>query len=374
MATASAMPGASGTPSAASAADAPAAVAAVALDQLRPVEAIIDGLGEARVVIVGETHDRLDHHLNQLAVIKAMHARHPDMAIGMEFFHRPFQKVLDAFVAGELDEAAMLRDSEYFKRWRFDFRLYRPIFDYAREHGIPLLALNMESEVTSALGPEGLDGLSDALKASLPEDMDRDVPGYAERLRAVFDAHPAPPGHKPSFQRFLDVQLLWDETMADSAARWLRANPGSPMVILAGSGHVAGRQGIPSRLQRRLGERVVTVLQNDGFVYGSDDGDFLLMTEPRTLPPAGKLGIYMEDAEGGVRIERLAAGGGAEEAGLEEGDRLVSIAGRPIESTDDVYLAIMGLGHGAPVDVVVSRSGLFGIVQERRVKVTLKAF
>ncbi|MGB0714083.1 MAG: ChaN family lipoprotein [Gammaproteobacteria bacterium] len=352
----------------------PKAVSAVSLDQVRSLDGIIGQISGSRVIVVGETHDRLDHHLNQLAVIKALHARQPDMAIGMEFFHRPFQPVLDAYVAGSLDEADMLKQSEYFQRWRFDFRLYRPILAYAREHGIPLRALNMETEVTSAMGPDGMDGLSDELKSRLPEGMDREVGGYADRLRAVFDAHPAPPGHKPSFQRFLDVQLIWDETMADTAARWLRANPGRPMVVLAGSGHVAGRVGIPDRLERRLGERVTTILQSDGQVYAPGDADFLLMTQPRTLPPAGKLGIYMAADDEGVSIQRLAKGGGSEQAGLEEGDRLLRIAGRSITAMDDVYLAIMGKGHGETVEVVVSRSGLFGIVQRHTVMVTLKAF
>ena len=46
------------------------------------------------------------------------------------------------------------------------------------------------------------------------------------------------------------VQVLWDETMADGAARWLAGDPGGQIVILAGDGHCHDT-GIVARLKRR---------------------------------------------------------------------------------------------------------------------------
>ena len=61
----------------------------------------------------------------------------------MEMFQQPFQRYLDEYVAGSIDEQTMLRATEYYRRWRMDFRHYAPILRYAREHGLPVIALNV---------------------------------------------------------------------------------------------------------------------------------------------------------------------------------------------------------------------------------------
>ncbi|TNF97910.1 MAG: iron-regulated protein, partial [Gammaproteobacteria bacterium] len=113
---------------------------------------IIDELSKNRVVFVGEAHDQYSHHLVQLDIIKALYAREPNISIGMEMFQQPFQKYLDAFIGGELDERGMLIGTEYFDRWSFDYRLYRPILEFAHEQKIPVIALNIEKEITSKVG------------------------------------------------------------------------------------------------------------------------------------------------------------------------------------------------------------------------------
>ncbi len=63
---------------------------------------ISGSLVEKRVIYAGETHDNYAHHLTQLELIKRIHQAHPDLAIGMEMFQRPFQQALDAFIGGSL--------------------------------------------------------------------------------------------------------------------------------------------------------------------------------------------------------------------------------------------------------------------------------
>ena len=82
----------------------PTATKVLDLNALPGLDSIIPRLARKRVVFIGEAHDRYDHHLNQLAIIRRLHARHPDLAIGMEFFQQPFQQALDDYIAGELDE------------------------------------------------------------------------------------------------------------------------------------------------------------------------------------------------------------------------------------------------------------------------------
>lgn len=109
---------------------------------------LIQRLLSKRVILVGEIHDRYDHHLNQLALLKALHAQDPNIGIGVEWFQQPFQPVLDAYLAGRIDEAEMLKRSGYYERWRYDYRMLRPILVFAKEHRIPVLALNAPVELT----------------------------------------------------------------------------------------------------------------------------------------------------------------------------------------------------------------------------------
>jgi len=46
---------------------------------------------------------------------------------------------------------------------------------------------------------------------------------------------------------------LWDETMAEKIAEFVKANPDYQVVVLAGKGHIIYGYGIPSRVERRLG-------------------------------------------------------------------------------------------------------------------------
>ena len=111
------------------------------LEGIRPV------LANNRVVLVGEIHDRYDNHLMQLELIRRLHAVHPRLAIGMEMFQQPFQDILDDYIAGRVDEKQLLRDTEYYRRWRYDFRLYAPILEYARENQLPVVALYYDANV-----------------------------------------------------------------------------------------------------------------------------------------------------------------------------------------------------------------------------------
>ncbi len=77
-----------------------------------------------RVVFIGETHNRYDHHLNQLELIERLHRADPQLVLGVEYFQQPFQQVIDNYIAGTIGETEFLRDTEYFERWGYDYRLY----------------------------------------------------------------------------------------------------------------------------------------------------------------------------------------------------------------------------------------------------------
>ena len=62
---------------------------------------MVADLKTARVVVVGEQHDNLDHHRAQLDVIRALHESGTKVAVGLEMFRADAQPQLDAWIAGE---------------------------------------------------------------------------------------------------------------------------------------------------------------------------------------------------------------------------------------------------------------------------------
>ncbi|MCU7904737.1 MAG: ChaN family lipoprotein [Candidatus Thiodiazotropha sp. (ex Epidulcina cf. delphinae)] len=345
--------------------------AVVDLSALIDVSSLVEKIADRQVVFVGESHDQYQHHLNQLAIIKGLHAHQSDLAIGLEFFFQPFQHVLDRYIAGEIDEPDLIRESEYFTRWRFDFRLYRPIFRYAREHGIPLIALNLESEITKQVGREGIESLSEELKQRLPSEIDRENESYRKRIQAIFDSHPHMKGR--DFEHFFDAQLLWDEGMAQRAAEWMNEHPGRQLVILAGVGHLIYGGGIPDRLSRRVSSSRAVVL-NLSVLSGLDPemADFLILADQQALPPSGKLGVMLDLSDDRPRVSGFVSGSGAADAGVEKNDRLLSIDGQPVNSYADIRIALMDKAVGESIDLEVERERLILGITAETFQVTLR--
>lgn len=364
-----AMPDASGSATVANAEQPVQATPVLDLGAMLNLESLIPRLADKRVVFVGETHDRYDHHLNQLEIIRRLHAIHHRLAIGMEAFQQPFQAVLDDYIAGNLTERELLRDSEYYERWRFDFRLYAPILRYAREHHLPVVALSLPAELTRKVGRAGLDALGEDERAQLPAEIDRSDADYARRLREVFDRHPQE-GH--SFDNFLDVQLLWDEGMAEQAADYLMAHPDEHMVVLAGIGHLAWGSGIPRRLARRLPADSAIVLNDWVGDLQPDQADFVLLTEARKLPPAGRFGALLETRDDALEVAHCIPGSPCARAGLRKGDRFLAIDDEPVTSMTDLRLATWDKHPGDTVTLRISRRHWFMAPQELSYSIELQ--
>jgi uncharacterized iron-regulated protein len=231
-------------------------------------------LATERAVCVGEEHSNAHDHWVELEAARQLFRSWPHGALGLEMIQRPFQGVLDDFAAHRIDEAALRSRVGWDERWGFDFGFYAPTIAVAiAAHGA-LLALDAPTELTKQVAHHGIAGLSAADQAKLPE---LDLHDAAHR--AWFDglmedmggadahAHAAAGSgsdagddgaQMPSADDIYAVQVIWDETMADTAAAWLKAHPDGHMLILAGNGHCHD-SAIVSRLERRGIAEVVSV-------------------------------------------------------------------------------------------------------------------
>ncbi|PSB39031.1 hypothetical protein C7B69_02570 [filamentous cyanobacterium Phorm 46] len=223
---------------------------------------ILQQLVKAKIVYLGETHDSIEDHQAQRAIIQEMQRQNPKIAIAMEMFQRPFQGVLDGYLAGKLTEEQLIEQTEYNQRWRFPWEYYAPILRFAKEKKLPVIALNTPSEVTRKVASQGLESLTAEDKKHIPpiSEIRTDNAEYRQMLLEVYQQHQkAAQGNSTAFERFLQAQVLWDETMAESIAQFVKANPDYQVVVLAGKGHIIYGYGIPSRVERRLGVGSVKV-------------------------------------------------------------------------------------------------------------------
>ena len=325
--------------------------AVIDLSLLRTFPAVVEGSADKRIVYIGEYHDRFSNHNIQLQLLKALHAKDRTIAVGMEMFQRPSQGTLDEYIAGTIDEREFLVRSEYFKRWGYDYNLYKPILDFCRQQKVPVVALNIRREIIEKVSKGGVDSLTEEERKDLPREMDFSNEEYSRRIRRAFAQH-RDPGER-NFDFFLQSQVLWDETMAESVDDYLRKNPGRRMAVIAGGGHLVYGEGIPKRAHRRNG-LPYTIILNDGDL---DPGiaDYLVFSPPLDGLTAPKLMATFTESDRRLVFNDFVNASPAKAAGLRSGDALIALDGRPVSSVQDVKLMLHYKNKGDTLLVTVAR-------------------
>jgi uncharacterized iron-regulated protein len=312
---------------------------------------MLRAIGSDRVVYLGEQHDNVHQHDFQRDVIEAMYAQDPKLAIGMEMFQRPYQEPLTEFVEGKIDEEEFLRRTEYFTRWGWDYHWYRPILLFAREHRLPVIALNAPREVNRKVSRGGLDSLTEEERAWIAAEIDLGIEAHREYVKRVWDQHPMPPGMM-TFDNFYASQCVWEDTMAESVANALAERPGYRMAVVVGGGHVQRGFGVPIRAERRgaapmailVGAVATGPLTDEDIaqLIEGDPGDYVFVTGPAEAPPTRKLGVMLSRTDNGegVLVTSVVPGGIAGLAGVEPQDRIMLMNGKPVEDSADLKLRL----------------------------------
>ncbi len=349
--------------------------AGIKTSQINSFGSIIADLFHKRIIYIGENHTSYEDHLLQLEIIRALYEEDPRLAIGMEMFTRPYQAVLDRYLAGETDEKTFLKESHYFKTWRFDYRLYRDIINFAKHNHIPVIALNLEQNIVNQVFKGGGTGSLDQEEASLlPPDRKLDAPGYRERIESAYMMH-AGRRQNDNFSGFLQAQALWDETMAETIAGYLQDHPDERMAVIAGRGHVDRRNAIPPRVERRLPVSQAVVVNSTGSANQEDTADYVFFSPPAGLPPLPLLGVILEGTENGegVLVTALTPQGPAKEAGVREKDIILAIDSEPVNDIEDVKIAMLYKEKKDAVTVRIRRSAFLFGRKELEIKIPLKS-
>ncbi|CAO3423645.1 ChaN family lipoprotein [Azospirillum doebereinerae] len=317
-------------------------------------------VAEQPVVLLGEQHDKAEHHRWQLQTLAKLHAQNPDLAVGLEMLPRRLQPVLDRWVAGELSEAAFLADSDWRGVWGFDPNFYLPILHFARMHRLPVVALNVERTLIARVAREGWAAIPEAERegVGLPAPP---LAAYRERLMETLAAHNRPDSAPETAQRFIEAQTVWDRAMAERIADTRRAT-GRAVVAILGEGHVDHRNGVPHQLDDLgLPGSVVLLPWDADRPCAELDGriaDAVFGLGPSREPvevARPRLGVQLEAAADGVRIGSVLENSVAAAAGLSAGDRVVTAAGIPIRRPADLTAIVQRQAPGTWLPITVRR-------------------
>ena len=258
----------------------------------------IDDLAQYDVVFVGEAHGHSTNHFVQSKLFSGLYARNNDIALSMEQFERSAQPIVDQYLAGEIGEESLKHDGN---AWDHYSQSYRPMVEFAKQKGLPVIAAEVPGNMVSCVGEEGpafLDRLEGEPRTWIAKELNLQDGPYKDRY---FDFLSKAAGHEVGgenmteaeiaeqrFNRFA-AQVSRDDTMAESIALHINANPGRKVKHIDGSFHSAALLGTVERLKIRKPElnlaNVHPVLVDDPENPGFDadlvgEGQYLLLIYP----------------------------------------------------------------------------------------------
>jgi len=339
-------------------------------------------LSTADVVVLGELHGNSSVHALHLEIVRELHALRAGMAVAMEMFERDVQLELSKYFVGDIDEQEFLARSRPWPHYKTD---YRPLVEYARENGIPVLAANAPRSLAMEVARKGLSAVAGnelvAEQVSAPKD------GYWDAFVKEMSGGPSHGAHgKPSdemLERFYQSQCLKDDTMAETIVRLKEETTGEYpprlVVLVCGRFHSDRGYGAVARIRSRNPSLVVKVLSAeavpDDQVHGfrpdpavKPKAEAAAPAAPAAAPAAGgdqsvdmtgrpALGVRPDYEFGGtgLRIEDVVPGGAAEKGGLQAGDVMVELDGDPVEDVQGYMMVLNGLTVGAEVKAAVMR-------------------
>lgn len=235
------------------------------------------------IVFFGEEHNDSVAHVLQYELLKAMDARYDQLALSMEMFVSDDQLVLNEYLAGVITERNFGKDVTLWE----NYGDYRPMVEYARANGLPILAANAPSRYTNRVtrsGLESLDVLDKAAKRLLaPLPIDTLTGRYHEKFTELLGGHGGM-GNMKIYQS----QNLWDATMAYRISKLIKQRNVGKVLHLNGRFHSDERLGTVAQLRNYTSRRTVVAniscfrgeqhASNPDWASFAHLGDFIILT------------------------------------------------------------------------------------------------
>ncbi len=332
-------------------------------------ERMIRDMMASRIVHVGETHNSLPMHEIQFQVLRALYAKDRHLAVGLEMLPVTVQEALNKWTAGLLTKDEFIREIRWYVNWNFNFGYYEKILDFAREHRLPIYALNIPREIITKIRMRGWDALSEEEKALIPGTPDVSNQDHRTLIRTVFESSDIPhamkgPGLDSVFEGLYRSQSAWDEVMGANAVRAAESE-GRRVVVCVGSGHLLYNLGLNRRAFERsklpsktviavaipAGKKSLTVSRALGdYVFGLPE------EEKPAFPTIGLAFKKVDDLENLV-VDPKPTDGIAGSSDFEKGDIILSVDGKAYTDINEIRMALSRLKCGDEAKFKVLRAG-----------------
>lgn len=324
---------------------------------------------DVRLLLFGETHTAMESHRAEARVIELLQASGRRVLIGLEMFPYTEQRWLDAWTNGRLTERGFLELARWYEHWSYNWGYYRDIFVFAREHRLPMIALNAPREVISAVRRKGFANLTREETAHVPAGIDVSDPDHLTLFKASFEADDPLHGGmtEAAWTGMLAAQATWDGVMAHHAVQALERaeNRDAVMVVLVGAGHVQYGLGIERQAKRWFEGRIAGVItvpvtdRTSGPVKSTQASyaNFVWGVAEEADPIHPMLSLSTRALEGETRRQVILVERGsiAERAGFRDGDVLLSLDGAPLGDSETYNRLMAGKRWGDSVTFVVRR-------------------
>ena len=236
---------------------------------------LIDQISSKDLIFIGEVHDNPEHHLIQLQILQALVACCGPISIAMEFFEKPQQPILDRYNRSEMDEKEFLKEVD----WGSDYYFYRPLIRMAKQNNGAVLAINAPRKVVRKVARQGLESLDDSERSKIAQEIDLSNEAHRNYVREAYERHTH--GDLKEFEYFYEAQCVWEDTMAESLAEYLRKN-GNKLVAFMGNGHIINKFGVPDRTIERDPVSMVTIMPlpiNKDITIEKETADYVWLTD-----------------------------------------------------------------------------------------------
>lgn len=213
-------------------------------------------LMEFNVLFFGEEHGSRIAHEAESILLTGLADRDPRLVLALEMFERDVQNTLDDYLNGNLSEEEFLDRSRPWPDYQED---YRPLIEFAKSKGIPVIAANVPRKAAAAVSASNRISTKvvgpDAVY--LPKRLHWDSDEYRERFMATLKTMPSMgPMKRIQPEALYKAQVLKDTVMADSLEPFL----GRRILFCCGHFHSDYHLGIPHQLSKNHPELRIAVI------------------------------------------------------------------------------------------------------------------
>ncbi len=332
------------------------------------------------IIIIGEFHTSYKCHDFQRKLLEEFYKKYKNVVIGLEFFNRDDNPVLEEWRLGKISEEELLKKTGWYKRTSMHYGYTKMTMDIVKKYKIKVIGLNVDRKIVHKISRFGFDKLTKDEKKLFPT-IKKELRDHRYFIKMIFGNFAL---QMPSwFENMYAAQKSWDIVMAESMVDFLKRKKYKKYkgIIIAGSAHVEYGLGIPFRVNLFNKHykilTIVPVYTPDKNKGNSQAGHPIMKRMTSMFKPATRfsrgiadfvfsvnesekehfitLGISGINNKEGLLIKKVSILGYAKSIGLRKGDIILSFNGDVVKSLEDLRMKFNGLKDKKTSSIIVKK-------------------